>query len=147
MEIKPPRSRSLAPDGYWQAVSAAVRAGPAGSFLASARHCFLAALTALVTAVETPCSAAVDTLFAAFPAAEHASSAALRAFESEIDLAASLHLETALFEFELLLPQPPASRPQTTSTSTDPVTRPMPSSSGRGRREPTRLPDRKSSLG
>jgi hypothetical protein len=65
-------------------------------------------------------------LFSAVPADEHACSAIERAVESEICFAASLHLDTALLELELLLPHPAASSPQTISTSTDPMTRPIP---------------------
>src|SRR5689334_17549195 len=64
-------------------------------------------------------------LFSALPAAVQASSAALRALESEIDLAASLHFEIASLLLEL--PQPAATSPQATSTSTDPLTRLIPS--------------------
>jgi len=93
----------------------------------------LAELLTLWTAVETAfvelwpaLETALEMLFPAVPAAEHASSATDRALELEIDLAASLHLDTALLELELeLLPHPAATRPQTTSSKTDPLTRPI----------------------
>src|ERR1700704_2125312 len=126
---------------------------PAGTLCAPARHACLAELFTLWTAVETAfvelwpaLETALEMLFPALPADVHACSATDRALESEIDLAASLHLETALLEFELELPHPAATRPQTTSSATDPLIRPILNSSDRGRREPTRWRECRSNL-
>src|SRR5207244_11629412 len=76
----------------------------------------------------------------------HACSSTARALESEIDLAASLLLDTALLELELELePHPAATSPQTTSSITDPLTRPIQTPPFVVGREPTRLRERRSS--